>query len=718
MDQPTWIGRTLGGRYRIDDLLGQGGMSAVYKATDPNLKRVVAIKLIHSHLSVDPSFVQRFESEASAVASLRHPNIVQVFDFNNDNGTYYMVLEFIPGETLQDRLKRLADNNRKLSLEEALKYTLNISDAMGYAHQRGMVHRDIKPANIMLDTQGQAILMDFGIVKILGGDSHTSTGAVVGTARYMSPESIRGEVADHRSDIYSLGVALYEMFSGRTPFVADSAMTLMMMHLNDPVPDVRGFRPDIHPDIVAIIEKCLVKNRDERFQSAAELSAELKQTLAIQDVKSTMVAVKRTVPKPEVITTVVDKGPLQTRPEPVAAFQSSTQLKPDSARIAQSKPKSNMMRFLLASGAVALLLCAIAGTVVFRNISARNAPVLTEETVLETVLPSVIETTRPPKPTAVSSPTIESVIEVSHLRIPSTDVDAGTIIYDVESVDTAPEKRAPYGDSYDINLLERPFLQDMTYVPDLDISTFNIQQTDDWYYVLLNIVGVDPNNSLGIRYGVELDLDKDGFGDLLVLANPPYSTEWSTDGVQAFADENHDTAGDSAKKSDAPFPGDGYETLLFDGTQSFGDDLDLAWARFTGEHTIQIAFKRSWAGESFMFGVFADAGLKDVTKFDYTDRFTVAEAGSPVRSNKYYPLQSLYAVDTTCRSAVGFSSTGFEPRVCPTIILPVAGGSGSGDPDGGSTAPSGCQPPGGACDPGFYWWGEPHCACSANTPSP
>src|SRR5512137_1731244 len=174
MSQPSWIGRTLSGRYRIDALLGQGGMSAVYKATDPNLKRVVAIKLIHSHLSGDTQFIKRFEEEAAAVASLRHPNIVQVFDFNSDEGTYYMVLEFIPGETLQDRLKRLSDEKRLLSIEESIQYTINICDALGYAHQRGMVHRDIKPANIMLDIHSQAILMDFGIVKIVGGDSHTA----------------------------------------------------------------------------------------------------------------------------------------------------------------------------------------------------------------------------------------------------------------------------------------------------------------------------------------------------------------------------------------------------------------------------------------------------------------------------------------------------------------------------------------------------------------
>jgi serine/threonine protein kinase len=280
MSQPSWIGRTLSGRYRIDALLGQGGMSAVYKATDPNLKRVVAIKLIHSHLSGDAQFIKRFEEEAAAVASLRHPNIVQVFDFNSDEGTYYMVLEFLPGETLQDRLKRLSDEKRLLAFKESIQYTVNICDALGYAHQRGMVHRDIKPANIMLDIHNQAILMDFGIVKIVGGDSHTATGAVVGTARYMSPEIIRAEVPDARADIYSLGITLYEMLSGRPPFVADSAMTLMMMHLNDPVPDPRSLRADVPQALVDVLVKAMAKDRNDRYASAAEFASALKRVLA------------------------------------------------------------------------------------------------------------------------------------------------------------------------------------------------------------------------------------------------------------------------------------------------------------------------------------------------------------------------------------------------------------------------------------------------------
>ncbi|HEY3475959.1 MAG TPA: protein kinase [Anaerolineales bacterium] len=280
MNQPTWIGRSLNGRYRITALLGQGGMSAVYKATDPNLKRVVAIKLIHPHLSTDPDFVYRFKKEAAAVAAFRHPNIVQVYDFNVDEDVYYMVLEFIPGETLQDRLKELKKSDSKMPLDEAIKIVINICDAMGYAHKHGMVHRDIKPANVMLDVHGQAILMDFGIVKILDDDTHTVTGAVVGTARYMSPEVIRSETPDERSDIYSLGVTFYEMLNGNPPFNADSAMSLMMRHLNDPVPDLRNLRPDVPPELVAIINKSLEKDRAKRYRSADEMATELKRLLA------------------------------------------------------------------------------------------------------------------------------------------------------------------------------------------------------------------------------------------------------------------------------------------------------------------------------------------------------------------------------------------------------------------------------------------------------
>ncbi|NOR83687.1 MAG: protein kinase [Ardenticatenales bacterium] len=271
----SWVGKTIGGRYQIDSLLGQGGMSAVYRATDPNLRRMVAIKLIHPHLSVNPSFVDRFKEEAAAVARLRHPNIVQVHDFNLDGESYFMVMEYLIGETLQARLKRLNAAQRHMPYPQVIRFCTQLCEAAGYAHRHELVHRDIKPANIMLDLNGQAILMDFGIVKIVGGEYHTATGATIGTAMYMSPEQMRSERADERSDIYSLGVTLYEMISGRTPYQADSVLTLMMMVLNDPLPEIHEIRKGIPESLVAVVEKALAKEQADRFQTMGEMATAL-----------------------------------------------------------------------------------------------------------------------------------------------------------------------------------------------------------------------------------------------------------------------------------------------------------------------------------------------------------------------------------------------------------------------------------------------------------
>ena len=276
MSRPTWIGKNLGGRYLIQDLLGQGGMSAVYKAMDQNLNRVVAVKLIHPHLSTDPEFVRRFEEEARAVAQLRHPNIIQVYDFDHDDDVYYIVFEFVPGETLQARLKRMHENGQRMDIDKTISIGASVADALDYAHSRSLIHRDVKPANVMLNVNNEPVLMDFGIVKIMGGTQHTATGAVMGTARYMSPEQIKGERIDERTDIYSLGVVLFEMAGGRAPFESDSAMTIMMMHVNDPVPDLRQLRPDVPPGLVQVINKTLTKERDKRFGRASEIARALR----------------------------------------------------------------------------------------------------------------------------------------------------------------------------------------------------------------------------------------------------------------------------------------------------------------------------------------------------------------------------------------------------------------------------------------------------------
>ena len=279
--KPSWIGQTLAGRYKIEKLLGQGGMSAVYKATDPNLRRTVAIKLIHPHLASDQDFVRRFEEEAAAVASLRHANIIQVFDFSHDGDTYYMVLEYLPGESLDQRLIRLNNRGERMEVAKAAEFMLSLCNAVAYAHDEGMVHRDLKPANVMITPNEQVVLMDFGIAKIMGGESHTATGALVGTIVYMSPEQIRGEAAGPSSDIYALGIILYEMVTGQRPFQGENTAATMMAHLNNPIPDARQYNPSTPLEIIAIIEKALAKNPDIRYQTAHEMAADLRDYLGV-----------------------------------------------------------------------------------------------------------------------------------------------------------------------------------------------------------------------------------------------------------------------------------------------------------------------------------------------------------------------------------------------------------------------------------------------------
>lgn len=357
-------GKTISNRYIVEEILGQGGMSSVYKGTDPNLKRVVAIKVIHPHLSSNSDFVQRFEEEAAAVAQLRHHGIIQVYDFNRDDDLYYMILEFVPGETLQDHLKRLNDSGRKLSHSQAIEYMASICDAVDYAHQRGMIHRDIKPANLMLTTTGQVILMDFGIAKIVGGTRHTATGAVVGTAMYMSPEQIKGEQPDRRTDVYSLGVTLFEMVSGRPPFDAQSAMTLMMMHINDPIPNIKSLNPEVPDALVAIINKALAKDPNNRYQTTAQMAAALRNALSastssplatmMEDATFMSQGRGTTIEKP-IAGTYVENTPII--PTKGTMIESATPSRSYSAPVAPStsKRKSSMALPIIAAVVIGLL---------------------------------------------------------------------------------------------------------------------------------------------------------------------------------------------------------------------------------------------------------------------------------------------------------------------------------------------------------------------------
>ncbi len=269
-----FIGKTIG-KYEIVEYIGRGATADVYKAYQPVLERYVAIKLLHPFLSEDPEFLIRFQTEAKAAARLRHPNIVQVIDFDTLHGMYYLVMEFIDGTTLKSKLQELNANQQRLELDEAIRIIRAVATGLAYAHMHGLIHRDIKPANIMLGRNHEVILTDFGTAKIVGGAQHTASGVTVGTAAYASPEQVLSQPTDARSDIYSLGVVLFEMLAGQPPFQADTGVALFLKHITDPVPNPRLLNPALPHDIETLIYKAMAKKLEQRYQSADALIADL-----------------------------------------------------------------------------------------------------------------------------------------------------------------------------------------------------------------------------------------------------------------------------------------------------------------------------------------------------------------------------------------------------------------------------------------------------------
>jgi serine/threonine-protein kinase len=275
----TLTGKKIG-KYIIKEKLGSGGMAEVYKGYQENLDRFVAIKLMHAFLVADQDFLNRFQREARAMASLNHPNIVGVYDFDvYGENSYYLVMEYVRGGTLKERLEALTRQGERMPLADVVKMIAEIADALAYAHRREMVHRDIKPANIMLNEDtGRAVLTDFGIVKLIGSQSmaFTATGALIGTPAYMSPEQALGKSGDHRVDIYSLGVMLFQMVTGSLPFDADTPLAVVMQHVNTPTPYPDSIIPDIPWGLQEIILKAMAKSPGDRFESAGELAAALR----------------------------------------------------------------------------------------------------------------------------------------------------------------------------------------------------------------------------------------------------------------------------------------------------------------------------------------------------------------------------------------------------------------------------------------------------------
>ena len=263
------------GKYRILEPLGRGGMAQVYKAYHPQLDRYVAVKILRSDLVEEEEFLARFRREARAVAALRHPNIVQIFDFDVQNDLYYMVMELLEGDTLKAYLNSLRIRNEKLPLGETVRIFTDVLAGLAYAHGEGIIHRDLKPANIMLTRRGQAVLTDFGIAQIVGGTQYTVSGALMGTLSYMAPEQGLDGHSDARSDIYSLGIAYYEALTGTVPFDADTPLAILMKHINDPLPLPRKADPTIPESFERVALTALAKRPEDRFQSANEMAERL-----------------------------------------------------------------------------------------------------------------------------------------------------------------------------------------------------------------------------------------------------------------------------------------------------------------------------------------------------------------------------------------------------------------------------------------------------------
>jgi serine/threonine-protein kinase len=308
----TLLGTLLGGRYRLDAEIGRGGMSTVYRAFDTVLERPVAIKLMHREIAADSDQLERFRREARAVAQLSHPHIVTVIDASEEPsapgaaapghgpevGTPYIVLEYVEGETLKQLIRR----EGPLQITAALAYAIEIARALGAAHERLIVHRDVKPQNVLISSEGSAKITDFGIARTLSEVGLTLDGRVLGTTDYVSPEQALGQPVTGQSDLYSLGVVLYEMLTGAVPFSGETPVAVAMRHVREQLPDVQSRRPEVSAATAALVERATATDLAQRYPNAATMLADLEEALAIETSRSgqatgEVTSVLRTLPR-------------------------------------------------------------------------------------------------------------------------------------------------------------------------------------------------------------------------------------------------------------------------------------------------------------------------------------------------------------------------------------------------------------------------------------
>ena len=386
------------GRYQVKKELGRGGMATVFLAFDPKFKRDVAIKVLPHAFLHDPQFRARFEREATTIAQLEHPTIAPVYDFGEEGGQPFIVMRLMSGGDLSDKLALGA-----LSLQETVSIVERVASALDAAHGNGIIHRDLKPGNILFDSYNNAFLSDFGIARLAASSSTLTGSAIIGTPSYMSPEQIQGDKnIDGRSDIYALGIILYQMLVGQMPYQADTPAKVMMMHILNPVPNILDIKPELGEKVGAVIERALAKDPDERFRNGKDLTEAFKHAIADEDWTQTAEPIRRRAQREESPTVRVETGALLEEPTavPVAATQSSPQTPIPKA--AAPPPRKTNWFLLIMGGVVGVILVGIAG---FFAIGALRSGAASPEATATISFAGEANATNTAVPTATTPPT-------------------------------------------------------------------------------------------------------------------------------------------------------------------------------------------------------------------------------------------------------------------------------------------------------------------------
>jgi eukaryotic-like serine/threonine-protein kinase len=516
---PEWIGKTVG-KVRIEREIAKGGMAEVYLGTHLTLDRLVAVKVMHSFVETDPELQSRFEREAKVVAGLRHPNIVQIFDFDTAEGHPYIVMEYLKGPSLAAYLGDLHHRNQTVLPTQIARLLMIIATALDYAHEQGVIHRDIKPGNIILHSkannfsidqpiteQTEPILTDFGLVRIVRSVTQTASGFVSGTPAYMSPEQAQGLKVDHRSDIYSLGVILYEMIAGRIPFEGDTSWTLIFKHINEPPPPIAS----VQPAVQNVIDRALAKKPDDRYQTARQLVADYADALG-------MVAEANTLRTSIAMSRALTSSPALARlPRAEATGSiSQTQDPPASLSTNQNQASAPAWMRLATFVGVGILMVGLVALALWRFSASPQATNVPPELSLSTGVPTEIHQTGLP-PTESNIIPVDETTPIGVLRFQDGTAPADTVTISTDSMALPPQ-----GSQYEAWLIQDDAEQRIS----IGIIGFDQESKG-----LLNFVDNEGRNLLGTYSALEITVEPNPDSNPNSSHNITFSVRLPEDGL-------------------------------------------------------------------------------------------------------------------------------------------------------------------------------------------